>query len=114
MVPGIGYEFEVCGSEGHLRTQNDCLGVRWRRTKEPWRLLEEEPFPASPPESGTVRGIQELLAALDGEGEPSGGIRTARASMEMILGFIASHRAGGARLPLPLADRALTVKPEGW
>jgi len=80
------------------------------------RVVQPQPFPESPPESGTVYGIRELLAALDGEGEPAGGVRIARASMEMILGFIASHRAGGARLPLPLsgADRRLTVRPDGW
>lgn len=114
MVAGAGFEFEVVGSEGTLRTRNDCQGVEWRRMQERWRLLEPRPFPECPPQSGTVCGIRELLAALDGETEPSGGIDKARAGMEMLLGFIASHRAGGARLSLPLANRRMAVHPEEW
>jgi predicted dehydrogenase len=114
VVASGGDEYEVRGSEGTLRTLNGGLGVEWRRAREPWRLLEPEPFPEVAWESGTVAGIRELIAALDGKGETSGGIRLARASQEILFGFVESHRQGGARVALPLADRGLTIRPEGW
>jgi hypothetical protein len=114
LVAATGYEFEISGSEGTLRTLNDGLGVQWRRAKAPWRRLEEEPFSDVEPESGTVCGIRELAEALDTGGDTTGGIRLARRSMEMVLGFVASQRRGGAQVPLPLADRNLAVRPEGW
>jgi predicted dehydrogenase len=114
LVAAAGYEFEISGTEGTLRTLNDGLGIQWRRAKEPWRLLEEEPFPEVQRESGTVGGIRELVAALDTGGDTTGGIQLARRSMEMVLGFVASQRRGGAQVPLPLADRSLAVRPDGW
>jgi predicted dehydrogenase len=114
LVGATGYEFEISGTEGTLRTLNDGLGIQWRRAKEPWRLLEEEPFPQVERESGTVGGIRELVAALDTGGDTTGGIQLARRSMEMVLGFVASQRRGGAQVPFPLADRSLTVRPDGW
>jgi predicted dehydrogenase len=109
-----GDEYEVRGSDGTLRTLNGGLAVEWRRAREPWHLLEPEPFPETAVESGTVHGLLELVAALDGTGETTGGIRRARASQELILGMVESHRRGGVRVPLPLANRRLTVRPEGW
>jgi predicted dehydrogenase len=114
LVAGSGEEFEVSGSEGTLRTLNDGLSVQWRRARKPWHLLEEEPFPETPRKSGTVNGLRELVAALDGEGDTTGGIHRARASQEILFGIVESHRRGGARVPLPLANRGLTVCPAGW
>jgi predicted dehydrogenase len=114
MVAGTGNEVEVSGSDGNLRTLNDAIGVQWRRTNQPWRLLEETPFPEVPWQSGTVNGIRELIDALDGGPAPTGGIRLARQSIEMVMGFVASHRKGGVRVPLPLAEREMAIRPEGW
>lgn len=114
LVAAGGYEFEISGSEGALRTQNDGLGIQWRRAKPPWNLLEEEPFPEVERESGTVCGIRELVTALDTGGDTSGGIHLARRSMEMVLGFVASQRQGGAQISLPLQERSLAVRPDGW
>jgi predicted dehydrogenase len=114
LVASGGDEYEARGSEGTLRTLNGGLAVEWRRARAPWRLLEPQPFPESPWESGTVNGIRELVAALDGRGETSGGIRRARASQEIVFGFVASHRQGGARVALPLVERGMEIRPEGW
>ncbi len=43
-----------------------------------------------------------------------GGIQLARRSQEMILGFVESHRQGGARVPLPLENRNLYVGRKDW
>jgi hypothetical protein len=113
-VASPGHDYEVCGTEGTLRTINDGLNVRWFRKQVQWQHLDEAPFPEVPKESGTVNGLRELVAALDGQAETTGGIRRARASQEIVLGLVASHRQGGSRVPLPLADRQLAVRPEGW
>jgi predicted dehydrogenase len=114
LVAGSGEEFEVVGSEGSLRTLNDGLGVRWRRVRPTWGLLEEEPFPETPRESGTVNGLRELVAALDGGSDTTGGVRRARAGQEILFGIVASHWQGGARVPLPLAQREWAIRPAGW
>jgi predicted dehydrogenase len=114
MVAGGGDEYEVRGSGGTLRTLNGGAGVEWRRAREPWGILEPEPFPEVPWSSGTVNGLRELIAALDGGAAPRGGIRRAQASQEILFGLVESHRRGGARVPLPLANRELTIRPEGW
>lgn len=114
LVAAGGYEFEISGTGGALRTMNDGLGVQWRQATKPWGLLEETPFPEVERESGTVGGIRELVAALDTGGGTTGGIELARRSMEMVLGFVASQRRGGAQVPLPLKDRAMTIRPDGW
>ena len=114
LTAGSGDEYEVRGSEGTLRTLNGGSGVEWRRARLPWHLLEDEPFPDVARESGTVGGLRELVAALDGGGETSGGIHRARASQEMIFGWVESHRRGGARVDFPLANRALAIRPAGW
>lgn len=120
MVTGPGFDFEVRGSDGSLRTLNEGTGVEWRRARGGTarsvvrRMLEPEPFPEFPCESGTVKGLEELVTALDGEGETTGGIRHARASQEILFGLVESHRRGGVRVPLPLGNRQLTIRPEGW
>lgn len=114
LTAGTGDEYEVRGSEGTLRVLNNGSSVEWRRTSQPGRRLELESLPAPPVESGTVNGLRELVAALDGDAEPSGGIDRARASQGIIFAWVESHRRNGARVPLPLSNRQLTIRPEGW
>jgi predicted dehydrogenase len=114
LVASPGHDYEICGDEGTLRTINDGTSVRWLRRHGKWKRLEETEFPEVPGESGTVNGLRELVAALDGHAETTGGIRRAQASQEIVLGLVESHRQGGVRVPLPLTNRQLTVRPEGW
>ena len=61
-------------------------------------------FPAFEPRSSSVALAEDLVNALD-TGEPTrGGVRVARAGLELIFAFIESHRRGGARVTLPLTD----------
>lgn len=114
LVASGGMEFEVSGSAGKLRTLNNGLAAQWRQARGPWHLLEEAPFPDFPIGSGTVNCIRDLVEALDTGRETQGNIHLARRSQEMILGFVESHRQGGARVPLPLANRKLYVGSPGW
>lgn len=114
MVAGSGYEFEVSGTKGKLRTLSNGKGCRFRRGEGSHGILEDAPFPDVPRESGTVNGIKDLAEALDTGRETQGPIQLARRSQEMLMGLIESHRLGGARVPLPLANRGLTVRPGTW
>ncbi len=105
-----GSDFEVLGTLGALRTQNDAMG-HWLRAEESgrYRMLEEAPFPEHNSDSGTLNAIREIVAELDGGWRTSGNIDVACRSQEMIFGILESERRGGARVTLPLEDRSLTV-----
>ncbi len=61
-------------------------------------------FPAFEPRSSSVALVEDLANSLD-SGEPTrGGVRVARAVLDLIFAFIESHRRGGARVTLPLTD----------
>jgi predicted dehydrogenase len=114
LVAGGGWEFELCGTKGKLRTQENGAACNWRRATGQWDRLEEVPFPEFEPGSGTVGCILDLVEALDTGRETSGNIRLARRSFEMIMGIIESHRRGGARVSLPLEERTLYVGRPDW
>ena len=48
---------------------------------------------------------RELMAARDRGGEPPSSGEEGRAAFEMILGLYHSHREGGRRVALPMAER---------
>ena len=112
-VAGTGTEFEVCGTNGKLRTHNNGLSCQMRKAQE-WGHQLETPFPEIQRESGTVGCIKDIVEAIETGRETTGGIELARRSQEMIFGFIESHRQGGARIPLPLENRSLYVSRPGW
>ena len=114
MVAGGGFEFEVSGRLGKIRTMDNGVLAQWRKVTEPWNMLEETPFPDVPRESGTVNAILDMVEALDNDRDTAGSIHLARRSQEIIFGLIESHRQGGARVALPLADRDLYVGRKDW
>src|SRR5262249_41784712 len=111
LTAGTGDEYEIRGHEGPPRVLDNGRETGVRRARQPWRRMGGVPLPAAPIESGTVKGLLELVEALDGAGETSGRIERARASQEIIFAWIESHRQSGARVPFPLANRELTVQP---
>jgi hypothetical protein len=81
--------------------------------------LEDRSGPEVPIESGTLCAIEDLVRALDADsqGEDSqtlGGIEVACRSQEIILGLVASHRIGGARVSLPLSERTMSIRPDNY
>ena len=110
---GTGPEFEVCGTNGKMRTLNNGMSCHFRKTKES-RILEEVPFPDMPRESGTVNGIKDIAEAIDTGRETQGPLQLARRSQEMLMGMIESHRLGGARVALPMENRSLYVGRKDW
>jgi predicted dehydrogenase len=113
-VPGYqlaagGYEFEVSGSKGKLRTFDNGSVLQCRMSgKQPY-LIE-----GIQPDRGTVNCIKDLIQAISTGGETRGNIQLARRSQEMILGFVESHRQGGKRVTLPLENRSLYVGRKDW
>jgi predicted dehydrogenase len=113
LTAGTGYEFEVSGSKGKLRTLNNGSGARhWRANR--WGLLEEAPFPEWQRASGTVAGIRDVIQAIEAGRETQGNIRLARRSQEIIMGFVESERLSGARVKFPMENRGLYIGKKDW
>lgn len=108
VVTGTGYEFEVSGSQGRLRTTNDTEALIFRRQGE-HKLLSEMPRPPYARESGTVNAIRDLVRALETDSDTQGNLSLACRSQEMILAFCESHRRDGGRTPVPLQNRDVYV-----
>ena len=113
LLASTGYEFEVSGSKGKLRTYNDSVACQWRKAGER-NILAEVPFPEVVRRSGTVGAIEDIVAAIEEDRETTGNIRLACRSQEMILGFVESQRQNGAKVPLPLENRQLYVGRRDW
>jgi len=102
-------EYEAICSKGTITAIHD--GLSWQvRKATPTGLrgrdqLQAVEAPETSPGSSTLRLIEDLVHSLDTGEPPRGGVRAARAGNELIFGLIESHRAGGARVPLPLAKR---------
>ena len=62
--------------------------------------------------SGTVCLIEDLVDAIENDRETLGNIRLAHRSFEISMAVIESHRPGGARVPMPMANRTLYVGPD--
>lgn len=113
LVAAGGYEFEISGSEGKLRTLSNGIGYTWRRTNSYGELIDQE-GPVAPIESGTLRAIEDLARALDEDTDTAGNFEAAQRSQEVIFGLIASHRLNGIRVDLPLVDRSWSIRPENY
>ena len=67
-------------------------------------------FPLFTRGSSTANLIMDLVRALDTGEPPRGGVRIARANLELIFASIESHRRGGSRVALPLAGSDLHLE----
>ena len=113
-IAGGPYEFEVVGSKGVIRTQTNGTACQWRRGESRNEPLELAQFPEFERKSGTLCLIEDLVDAIETGRETLGPIRLARRSFEIIMGFIESSRQGGARVPMPMANRKLYVGRPDW
>ena len=111
---GTGTDIEGSGSGGKLRALDDAVTISYRKQVEGGFPMSSEAFPEYKLESGTHNGIRDIAEALDEDRETQGPIQLARASQEMLMGFIESHRLGGARVPIPMENRELYVGREHW
>jgi len=113
LVGAPGWEFEISGSEGTLRTLSNGMGYSLRK-KDEHGALRPVAAPEAIIESGTLRGMADLVRALDEDGDTQGNLTLACRSQELIFALVESHRQGGARVALPLENRALSIAPEHY
>ena len=113
MLSPRGVEFEAICENGVLAALND--GMEWHFRKrvpvDPQGRtgLVAADFLEIAPASSTLRLVEDLVHSLD-TGEPTRcGAQMALLNMEVIFGFIESHRQGGARVALPVAQRRLRM-----
>lgn len=113
LVASGGWEFEVSGSKGKIRTLSNSLDYQLRQADEHGELNSVAVDPVEIG-SGTQRGIEDLARALDGAGDTMGNLELACRSQEMIFAVAESHRLGGARVSLPLTNRQLAIAPDHY
>lgn len=104
-----GWDVEVVGTKGRLRTLNDQASIHYYRNVGKWNVLCPVAIPPYIYESGGVSCIRDIVSAIRDNRETKGNIRLACRSQEIILGWVESHRLGGARVSLPMANRDLYV-----
>ena len=109
---GTGPEYEVCGTGGKIRIQNNSREIQFR--KKQGTFYEEVPFPDVSRATGTVMGITDIAEALDEDRETKGPAHLARRSQETLMGMIESSRLGGQRVTLPMENRSLYVTRDNW
>ncbi|MFA6111142.1 MAG: Gfo/Idh/MocA family oxidoreductase [Candidatus Latescibacterota bacterium] len=106
---GLWAEFAAVGSTGAVTVMNNGVDfacrLRQATSDGQYHELQPAPFPTYPRCSPTVRLIQDLVQALDRDGETRQGIRRAVNTAEIAFGIVESHRQSGARVPLPLSRR---------
>ena len=108
-----GYEFEVSGTKGKIRSKNDYSALEWR-AYDRWQILSAQELDPIPAESPTLNLIAELADAVETDGDTTGNIHIAARSQEIMFGLVESHRQGGMRVPFPLKNRSLRVTRGDW
>jgi predicted dehydrogenase len=109
------WEFEVIGTEGRLRAVNDGEDVEfWKlvpptlpgRSREPARFVFPHHHPVG---TANARTVEDLIAGVATGKEPNCNGEAARHALEIAIALRESHRRGGVRVDLPLADRTLRI-----
>jgi predicted dehydrogenase len=118
---GAGQRFglTIYTTKGVLQMTTGALGATWwlddpgwfpGRSKKPW--LEVSSNGLGKPETitgdnlglGNILIVKDLIAAVEQDRQPLGGLYDARAALEMVLAPYESHRVGGP-VDLPLKNR---------
>ena len=101
---------DFIGSDGWISARNEHADFEmWSRlptTREPVRRQFPNP---KRPRSSQQAAIEGLVANLDEGTEPLCPGEYGREALEIAIGLRQSHRLGGAKVKLPLADRDLTI-----
>ena len=104
-----GWDFEVVGTKGRIRTVNDSASLRMQKRMGPSNYLCDVEAPPFRRESGGIICILDLIDAIKNDTETKGNIHLACRSQEIIFGWVESHRLGGRKVELPLKNRGLYV-----
>jgi predicted dehydrogenase len=108
MTPCSGYEFEAHGSKGKIRSRGNghACEIHLFDGHGFAQLVESPEWVRS---SGAVNCVQDLAHAVLNGGTTRGNLHVSCRSQEMIQAVIESERLNGARVPLPMTNRALYI-----
>ena len=104
-----GWDVEVVGTKGRIRTVNDQGSIQMQRMQGPDGWLCDVDVPLYRNEVGGVSCVRDLVEAIRNDGETKGNIRLSCRSQEIIIGWVESHRLGGQKVELPIKNRSLYV-----
>ncbi|MBV7338244.1 Gfo/Idh/MocA family oxidoreductase [Chloroflexi bacterium TSY] len=114
MLSPRGVEFEAICEDGVISALNDGMEWHYRRRvpidPQGRTGLVVENFPEISPASSTLRLVEDLVHSLDTGAPTRCGAQIALLNMELIFGFIESHRRGGARVSVPVENRSLRMQ----
>jgi predicted dehydrogenase len=109
---GVG--FDVIGTTGRMTLLNDgAVTALWTREVSGPLALREMPAPP-PVRDPRIEVVRDLVGAIREDRVTACDLDPAMRSLEIGLGFHASHALAGARVALPLADRLLQVPSLPW
>jgi len=108
MTPATGYEFEVHGSAGKIRTRGN--GHNWEISLFDAHGIErQQETPHWERSSGAVNCVRDLVNAVLHGGSTLGNIEVSCRSQEMIQAVVESERLKVARVPFPMSNRSLYI-----
>ena len=102
---GRGLEIEAICERGVVTALGNGESWAMRKADDTGKrgkgMLVNGVFPHFSTSSSTLNLIEDLVQALDTGGPTTGGVRVARATMELIFAFVTSHMNGGRRVNIP-------------
>ena len=110
----IYYESDVLGTEGRISAPNDGREFEWWRKADEastnWPELCRYYFPRPQRiESSGVRAVRDLVQCIETGKEPECSGEEGVHDLEVAVALRESHRQGGRRVDLPIADRSLRI-----
>jgi predicted dehydrogenase len=108
------WEFDVIGSEGRVRLVNNNAGVEYTIMAADNRSGRNVPVQAPFPWPNVIEGtgstiVRDLVDAIERGSTPRCSGEDGRAALEIAIALRESHRRGGIKVILPLADRTLGI-----
>ncbi len=111
-VPGVGFEFEVIGGGGMIRTMDNGANVAMRKASGDGEGRPEmlpAPFPSVEPANNTLVCLEDLVDAHEQGRDAHGDIAVTHRVTEACIAVAESHRQGGAWVDLPAANRDMYI-----
>ena len=111
--------FNVYGAEGGLVSLNDGQDAYYWRNEDAGGTLAGKPTPVEVPDDQEEwptgqAAVEDLVTAARNNSHTACDLDEARRATEIGFAIHSSHRAGGARMELPLADRTLRIESFPW
>ena len=112
IATGLVDELDVIGSDGRIRATNNGVGWElWKKVggdRDAEFALHQFPRPQWLASPGAM-AVRDFVEVIETGKRPNATGEDGVAHLEAILGMRESHRRGGVRVELPLADRSLGI-----